>query len=116
MNRLKTIWQTFIRGLAALSPTCKEATRLQSEALDRQLAVEFLETIIGRRIQSLDGLENGQRDQGVYQSQSGRRQGRRSFATGSRVRQTPRYGEPAPQIPRFARDDSGRAGAEQERK
>jgi len=37
MNWLANIVKTLVRGLADLSPSCKEATRLQSKALDRKL-------------------------------------------------------------------------------
>src|SRR5438552_19171917 len=37
MNSLANILKTLVRGLADLSPKCKEATRLQSAALDRKL-------------------------------------------------------------------------------
>ena len=37
MNWLVQIVKTVVRGLADLSPGCKTATRLQSEALDRKL-------------------------------------------------------------------------------
>ena len=37
MNWLTKIARTLIRGLADLSPSCKAATRLQSEGLDRKL-------------------------------------------------------------------------------
>src|SRR5882724_6899821 len=37
MNWLVNIVKTLVRGLADLSPGCKTATRLQSEALDRRL-------------------------------------------------------------------------------
>ena len=37
MNWLTNIAKTLTRGLADLSPNCKAASRLQSEALDRKL-------------------------------------------------------------------------------
>jgi len=37
MNRLLNILKTLLRGVGALSPTCKQAARLQSVALDRTL-------------------------------------------------------------------------------
>lgn len=37
MNWLVKTVKTVVRGLADLSPSCKTATRLQSEALDRKL-------------------------------------------------------------------------------
>ncbi len=37
MNWLANTMKTLVRGLAALSPSCKTAARLQSEALDRKL-------------------------------------------------------------------------------
>ena len=37
MNWLVKIVKSLVRGLADLSPNCKTATRLQSEALDRKL-------------------------------------------------------------------------------
>src|SRR2546428_11735212 len=37
MNWLTNIVKTFARGLADLSPNCKTAARLQSEALDHKL-------------------------------------------------------------------------------
>src|SRR6266699_2433417 len=37
MNYLVTIVKTLVRGIADLSPGCKAAARLQSEALDRKL-------------------------------------------------------------------------------
>src|SRR6266851_6203607 len=37
MNWLVKIVKNLVRGLAELSPACKTATRLQSEALDRKL-------------------------------------------------------------------------------
>ena len=37
MNRLPNVLKTLVRGLGKLSPTCKEAVRLQSVALDRGL-------------------------------------------------------------------------------
>src|SRR2546422_10882611 len=37
MNSLANILKPLVRGLADLSPKCKEATRLQSGALDRKL-------------------------------------------------------------------------------
>ena len=39
MNWLVTIVKTLLRGLADLSPGCKTAARLQSEALDRKLSL-----------------------------------------------------------------------------
>ena len=38
MNRMTKLWKTLFRGLGGLSPSCKEAARLQSESLDRRLA------------------------------------------------------------------------------
>jgi hypothetical protein len=35
MNRLTRMWNTFLRGLGELSPSCREATRLQSRAMER---------------------------------------------------------------------------------
>ncbi len=37
MNYLVTVVKTLVRGIADLSPGCKTAARLQSEALDRKL-------------------------------------------------------------------------------
>ena len=37
MNRPPNILKTLLRGVGALSPTCKQAARLQSVALDRTL-------------------------------------------------------------------------------
>src|SRR5258708_4014595 len=37
MNWLANIVKTLVRRLADLSPSCKEATRLQSKAIDRKL-------------------------------------------------------------------------------
>ncbi len=37
MKQSESFLKTFVRGLAAISPDCKEAVRLQSEALDHQL-------------------------------------------------------------------------------
>ena len=37
MNWLPNVLKTLVRGVGALSPTCKEAARLQSIALDRTL-------------------------------------------------------------------------------
>lgn len=37
MNRLTKLWRTLLLGLGELSPNCKEATHLQSAALDRRL-------------------------------------------------------------------------------
>ena len=39
MNRLTNLMKLLARGVADLSPSCKEATRLQSAALDRQLTL-----------------------------------------------------------------------------
>jgi hypothetical protein len=39
MNWLTKLMKPLIRGAAELSPSCREATRLQSEALDRQLGL-----------------------------------------------------------------------------
>jgi len=39
MNRLSNLLKTLFRGFVALSPSCKEATRLQSEALDHPLGL-----------------------------------------------------------------------------
>lgn len=39
MNWLTKLKKTLIRGAAELSPSCKEATRLQSDALDRPLGL-----------------------------------------------------------------------------
>ena len=38
MNRMTKMWKTLFRGLGGLSPSCREAARLQSESLDRRLA------------------------------------------------------------------------------
>ena len=38
MNRLDNLMKLLARGAAGLSPNCKQATRLQSEALDRNLS------------------------------------------------------------------------------
>ena len=37
MNPLSNLFRALAKGILALSPSCKEATRLQSEALDHQL-------------------------------------------------------------------------------
>lgn len=37
MKQLRKIWEPLTRGVRELSPTCKEATRLQSDALDQSL-------------------------------------------------------------------------------
>lgn len=47
MNWLTKMMKPLIRGAGELSPNCKEATRLQSEALDRPLG---LRQRIGLRI------------------------------------------------------------------
>ncbi len=47
MNKLTQMLKSLGRGLAELSPNCREATRLQSEALDQQLG---LRQRIGLRI------------------------------------------------------------------
>ncbi|MGC3957373.1 MAG: zf-HC2 domain-containing protein [Verrucomicrobiota bacterium] len=47
MNRLTKMLKSFARGMAELSPSCREATRLQSEAMDRPLS---LRKRIGLRI------------------------------------------------------------------
>lgn len=47
MNWLTKMLKSFTRGMAELSPSCREATRLQSEAMDRPLA---LRKRIGLRI------------------------------------------------------------------
>ena len=39
MNRLTNLMKLLARGVADLSPSCKEATRLQSAALDRKLTL-----------------------------------------------------------------------------
>ena len=39
MNWPANIMKSLLRGLAELSPSCKGATRLQSEALDRKLTL-----------------------------------------------------------------------------
>ena len=39
MNGLANLLETLARGMAALSPNCKQASRLQSEALDHKLPV-----------------------------------------------------------------------------
>ena len=50
MNRLKKMMKPLIRGLGDLSPSCKKATRLQSEALDHPLGLRLR---IGLRIHLL---------------------------------------------------------------
>jgi len=47
MNKLTQMLKSLGRGLAELSPSCREATRLQSEAMDRPLS---LRKRIGLRI------------------------------------------------------------------
>ena len=47
MNWLKHMLKSLGRGMAELSPSCREATRLQSEAMDRPLP---LRKLIGLRI------------------------------------------------------------------
>jgi len=37
MNNLPNMLKSLLRGMAELSPSCREATRLQSEAMDRPL-------------------------------------------------------------------------------
>jgi hypothetical protein len=37
MKQSESFLKTFVRGFSAISPNCKEAVRLQSEALDHQL-------------------------------------------------------------------------------
>ena len=37
MKQSESFLKTFVRGFTAISPNCKEAVRLQSEALDHQL-------------------------------------------------------------------------------
>ena len=37
MKQPESFLKTFVRGFTAISPNCREAVRLQSEALDRQL-------------------------------------------------------------------------------
>ena len=37
MKQSESPLKTFVRGFTAISPNCREAVRLQSEALDRQL-------------------------------------------------------------------------------
>src|SRR6266567_4735505 len=37
MKQPESFLKTFVRGFSAISPNCKEAVRLQSEALDHQL-------------------------------------------------------------------------------
>ena len=37
MKQRESFLKTFVRGFTAISPNCKEAVRLQSEALDHQL-------------------------------------------------------------------------------
>ena len=39
MNFLTQLARRFVDGLRALSPSCREATRLQSDALDRPLPI-----------------------------------------------------------------------------
>ena len=39
MNRWTNLMKLLARGVADLSPSCKEATRLQSAALDRKLTL-----------------------------------------------------------------------------
>lgn len=39
MNRLARLLQAFARRMAALSPDCRQASRLQSEALDHRLPI-----------------------------------------------------------------------------
>src|SRR5882724_10778808 len=37
MKQRESFLKTFVRGFTAISPNCKEAVRMQSEALDHQL-------------------------------------------------------------------------------
>lgn len=39
MNRLMNFFMSLVRGVGVLSPSCKEASRLQSEALDHPLSI-----------------------------------------------------------------------------
>jgi hypothetical protein len=39
MSRLSNLSKGLARGAVVLSPSCKEATRLQSESMDRKLSV-----------------------------------------------------------------------------
>ena len=39
MNWLANMLKNLIKGMAALSPNCKQASRLQSESLDRKLPI-----------------------------------------------------------------------------
>lgn len=39
MNRFAIILKPLAKGIAALSPSCKQASRLQSEALDHRLPI-----------------------------------------------------------------------------
>ena len=39
MNWLANMLKPFARGMAALSPSCRQASRLQSEALDHKLPI-----------------------------------------------------------------------------